>query len=313
MKTMLSVLACAGMVAGVAAMGLMTPRAGASVQQAGGGGAEDAPQAFKRVVDSVTPALVTVKFVMKIEAGGQAAEMFGRMAEEGVETEVTGVMIEPSGLVLVSNTQLGGYFGMMASRYGGGVTANPTDIKILQGEDTEGLTAKMLARDKDLDLAWIKIDDAKAAGKTFPYVDFAQSASPALGERLLTVERKGKFFDHAIAIGEGRVAGTAKKPRPLIIPGGGMGFGDIGMPVFDWSGRVVGVSILQMPNREDMEGGDASDMMSGGGMAVMVLPAGEVSKATARGKELAAKNGDAATGEPAKTDAPKDGAPASDK
>jgi ribosomal protein L12E/L44/L45/RPP1/RPP2 len=59
--------------------------------------------------------------------------------------------------------------------------------------------------------------------------------------------------------------------------------------VFDSAGKLAGVSILQMPSRDDMEGGDMSDLMSGGGMAVMILPAAEVAKATARSKELAAK------------------------
>lgn len=252
--------------------------------------ADELGATYKRLTDTVGPALVTVKFIMKIEAGGQMAEMFGRMADEGVETEVTGLMVEKDGLVLLSNTQLGGYFAMMAGRMGGGVTPNPTDLKVLIGDDTEGLKAKFLARDKDIDLAWVKIDDPKASGKTFAAVDLASNSSPAVGERLLTLNRKGKFFDHAMVVSEGRLGGVTKKPRSLLIPTGMEGgMSELGMPVFDSSGKLAGVSILQMPSREDAEGGDMSDLMSGGGMAVMILPASEVVKATARSKELAAK------------------------
>lgn len=246
---------------------------------------------YKRLTDEVGPALVTVKFIMKVEAGGQMAEMFGRMADEGVETEVTGLMVEKDGLVLLSNTQLGGYLAMMASRMGGGVTPNPTDLKVLIGEDTEGLKAKFVARDKDIDLAWVKIDDPKASGKTFASVDLGASATPGVGDRLLTIQRKGKYFDRAMVVSEGRLGGMAKKPRSLLIPTsleGGMG--ELGMPVFDAAGKLVGISVLQMPSRDDMEGGDMTDLMSGGGMAVMILPASEVAKSTARSKELGAKS-----------------------
>lgn len=275
-------------------------------------GVDEVGATYKTLMENVGPALVTVKFILKVEAGGQMAEMFGRMADEGIETEVTGVMIEKSGLVLVSNTQLGGYIGMMASRFGGSVTPNPTDLKILVGDDTEGLKAKFLARDKDLDLAWVQIDDPKSAGKEFKSVEISSGATvPAVGTQLYTVSRRGKFFDHALVVGEGRVGGVAKKPRSLIIPSGEGGMSGLGMPVFDGAGNVIGVEILQMPNRDDMEGGDMSDMMSGG-VAVMILPAADVAKATARGKTLGASSTSGNADKP-KGDTPPAESGASDK
>lgn len=285
------VFAC---VAGLASIAQAIPLPTAAMLEA-----DETAAAYKSVVDSVGPTLVTVKFIMKIEAGGQMSEMFGRMAEEGVETEVTGVMIEKSGLVLVSNTQLGGYMGMMASRMGGGVTPNPTDLKVLVGDDTEGLKAKFLARDKDVDLAWIQIDDPKAAGKTFASVDLAKAnASPTVGTKLLTINRLGKYFDHAVVVSEGRLGGMAKKPRSLLIPSGLQeSINSLGMPVFDGTGALLGFSVLQMPSREDMEGGDSADMAGGAG--IMVLPAGEVAKATARSKELGSSEASKSAEKPA--------------
>jgi S1-C subfamily serine protease len=238
---------------------------------------DDTGAMYKKLTDSVGPALVTIKFVMKIEGGGMGE------SEGGRDVETTGLMMETSGLALVSNAKMGG----MASRMG--MSVNPTNIRILIGDDTEGLKAKILARDSDLDLCWISIDDAKAKGKTFAAVDFTAAAPAAVGDKLFVVERMGKFFDHALSVDEGRVGGVTKKPRPLTIPAG---FGGsqrelLGTPMFAENGKVVGVNILQMPEKEDMEGGDSGGE---GNFGVLLLPAAEVIKATVRGKELAAKN-----------------------
>lgn len=230
---------------------------------------------YRKLTDTVGPALVTIKFVMKIEGGGMGSD-------GGQDVETTGLMMETTGLVLISNAKMGG----MASRMG--MTANPTNIKVLAGDDTEGVKARILARDSELDLCWIQIDDEKAKGKTFAAVDFTSAATAALGDRLLVIERMGKFFDHALSVDEGRVGGSTKKPRALLIPAG---FGGnqrelLGSPMFNADGKVVGVNILQIPDKEDMEGGDSGGE---GNFGILLLPAAEVVKATKRGKEMAAK------------------------
>jgi S1-C subfamily serine protease len=256
----------------------------ASAQQAQTPAAAETGAAYKRILDAVGPALVTVKCVLKMEGG-----MGG---DNGRDMEATGLMMEPTGLVLVSNAKMGG----LAARMG--ISVNPTDIKVLIGDDTEGLKARILARDSELDLCWIKIEDDKASGKTFQAVDFAAGAPTNLGDRLFTVSRMGKFFDHALSVEEGRHAGTTRKPRPLVITGG---FATdmrsaVGTPVFNADAKIVGWNIVQVPDKEDMEGGEQGE----GNTGVLLLPAAEVVKATARGKE-AAKNPPAE--EPRKDDA----------
>ena len=251
--------------------------------------ADEVGNVFKSLADKVGPALVTVKYIMKIEASGQMAEALGHMGDEGKETEITGVMIEPGGLVLVSNAALSGgaQMELMSMFGGGGFSVNPTELKIIAGDDTEGLKAKILARDTELDLAWIKIDDDKAKGKTFPAIDLHASASPTMGDRLFAVDRMAKFFDHALTVTEGRVGGATKKPRSLFIPSGMRG--DLGMPMFAADGKIVGFGVLQVPSKEDVEGGNVDEMMSGGGFGVMILPADDVIKATVRTKDMAEK------------------------
>ena len=107
---------------------------------------DDAVEAeYQQLRKTHAPALVTVRYVQKTQ---------GNFGDFEGENEINGVMIEPTGLVLCSNTMLGG----MHSRFREG-RAVPTDIKILIGDDTEGRAAKFIARDTELDLAWLQIKD----------------------------------------------------------------------------------------------------------------------------------------------------------
>lgn len=229
-----------------------------------------------------SPALVTVKFVLKFEPASQEQE-----------TEITAVIIDASGLLLCSNTQTGG-LPPLIQRQLGGMTATPTDIKVLIGEDTEGISAKLIARDRELDLAWIKIDDT--AGKELTAVDFSKSTTPNVGDTLLTIGRLGKFFDRAPVVQMTRLGGTTKKPRKLYIPADESIAREIGKPVFAEDGAVIGFTALQLPEADDVEGGD---MNSSDYLSAVILPAEDVVNATARALETAATDQGAATETPA--------------
>lgn len=238
----------------------------------------DLEAAYQKIVKDRADTLVTVKFVLKMKMGG--------MGDQESEEETGGVMIDPAGLVLVSNNQLSGFIGLMRrfSR-GGGISAIPTDIKVLVGDDTEGLEAELLARDTELDLAWIRIK--QPGDRVFAAVDLSDSVKPRLGQTLLTIGRLGKFFDRVPAVQELRISAFTAKPRELYLSAGG---GSLGMPVYTTEGGLVGVAVMQMPDSEDSDGNPFAmlgemDSMAGG----VILPAPAVVKATARARETAAE------------------------
>jgi hypothetical protein len=248
----------------------------------------DMEQAYRKLVQERAPTLVTVKFLLKLKMSG----MFASMGDQESEQEVSGIMIAPSGLVLVSSTELGGFAGMMRQvmgGLGGDISAVPTDLKVLVGGDTEGLEAELLARDSELDLAWVRIKDP--AGKTFATADLSESPKPRLGQRLLMLSRMGKYFDRAPVVHEVRVSGFTAKPRELYVASEMSG---PGMPVYTTDGDLVGVTVLQMPEAEDV--GDnpfvalnrASDMMESS-MAALILPARQLLRATERAEATAAR------------------------
>lgn len=229
------------------------------------------------------PALVTLKFVLKV-----SAPMMGNEEEES-DTEVTGVMIDPKGIVLCSNTQLAGFLGMMKKMMGpmgAQITATPTDLKVLVGDDTEGKEGELIARDTELDLAWVKIKEP--GDKPYDYVDLKKNASPEVGQTIVVVRRMGKYFNRSTVVAESRIGGATTKPRPLFVPSVAMGM-TLGLPVFSAGGDLVGILISQAPESEDAEFnpfammsalGDMQESMTG-----LILPAAEVAKATARALE----------------------------
>lgn len=237
----------------------------------------------QKIVDANAPAIVTLKFILK---GGEQDE----------EVETTGIVIDPSGIILSNNNAFGG----LMARFGG-PTPTPSEIKVLIGDDTQGVDASFMARDSDLGLAWVKLNEAPA--KPLAAVDLSKSVSATLGQDLVEVSLMGKFFDRAPIVSTAQVAAVVKKPRELYIPSIGLASGEMGMPVFTAKGELLGITTLILPDQEEVAGnsGGMRAIMRGitGGM---ILPAAEAHAATLRAKETAA----AGKTEDAKPDAAKE-------
>ncbi len=240
-----------------------------TAQMARAGGQPD----YQSFVDKTAPALVTVKFVLKVQGAGGQRE---------IEREFTAAMVEPKGIVLCSSVQLG--TSKLMRRFSG--TATPTDIKILIGDDTEGVDAKLLASDSDLDLSWLQIKEPSEEGYSF--VDFGAGCSVPVGGTLLTISRMDKFFDRAPLLSQGLLGGKTRKPRELLLPSSGLDVSP-GMPIFAEDGSTVGVVVIQSPDPEDIA---ANPRMTGQSTAALILPSAEVVKATNQAMETAAEDED---------------------
>ncbi len=224
----------------------------------GGPGARaDTVSEYQHLLESRSDALVTVKFVLK--RGDAEREM-----------EIMGILIDAKGVVLCSSLQLGTSPLMQMT----GSTATPTDVKVLIGDDTDGLEAKLVSRDSELDLAWIRIKEP--GDRKFAFVDFTESAHPKTGERLLSLGRMSKYYDRAVVVTEGRMSGVTRKPREMYIPGAALE-GEPGRPVFSAGGNLIGIVILSIPDPEDMD-----PVSLRRDAAALILPSAEVAKATRR-------------------------------
>jgi len=244
---------------------------------------------YRKLVDKYAEAIVTLRYVLELK-------MYGDSSVEENEGETHGVMIGAGGLVLCSNAKLTGFTTALQSLMGFGsamnVSATPRDIRVLIGDDSEGLEAKLLARDSELDMAWIQINEP--GKRRFKHVDFKKSIEPELGQRILSVSRMDKHFDRVVVVGEGRLAGKTKKPRSLYFFNGDLG-NVLGLPVFSQAGKVVGYSVMQVPD-SNMDGGRPNPLraltvlfnfkqLTGGA----ILPGSDVVKATRRALESSKK------------------------
>ncbi len=232
------------------------------------------PEYAKLIADRGA-AVVTVKAVLQIKSGG------GGGSDRASEVEVPGVVIDATGLVLCSNTMLGGFM----PRFGGsgpGVSVVPSDLKVLFGTDTDGVDARLLARDSELDLAWVQI---KSLGdRKLTVIDVTHAVPPVIGDDLLSLHRMGKQYARVPVIMEGRLAGVTQKPRSLLLMTGDRA---PGVPIFLPNGQLVGISALQVSDDDDRGGRGGARNLGQPRFGTIVLPGAEIAKATVRAKEPA--------------------------
>lgn len=233
--------------------------------------------------------LVTARFVLQVK-------MEGAGVEQDVEGEATCVMIDPRGLALCSNIELGGYFGLLGRMMGAGgdLTATPKSLRLVAGPAEKEYEAQLVTRDSDRDLAWVKVLDRGET--TFPALDFGAAAEAGAGDMIYLVRRMDDFFGEAAVVRSARVTATVTKPRRLLIPEEPIGAG-FGLPVYTADGRVVGLLVLQMPGEEDQadlfenpltflgQAARLQDMVGG-----VVLPAADVVRATTLARETFAED-----------------------
>ncbi len=248
---------------------------------------ERARQQKKELISKLTeqhaPCIVTIEFIAKESMMGQ---------EQKNEMEATAVMVSPDGLVLAANSRLQGMMsmamGMMGGMVGGMLGGMPTptsdteDIKVIIGDDdSEKYEAKLIARDSDLDLAWVQITDTK--GRTFKYVDFQDSVELEVGDSYYTITRMGERFDRVPLVSSSSVAAIVQNPRPLLV---GAGTTPWGGPVFGADGKAAGFVITQPPEPGERGAMSLESMMSMGGF---ILPAKKIVKAMEQAREIAKK------------------------
>ena len=238
---------------------------------------------ISKLIDQHARCIVTVEFIAKESFMGQ---------ERKSEMESLAVMVSPDGLVLAANSRLQGLMsmgmrmagGMMGSMMGGmpPPQSDTEDLKIIIGEDdSEKYEAKLIARDTDLDLAWVQITDTK--GQTFKYVDFQDSVQLEVGDSYYTISRMGERFDRIPLVSSSSIAAVVQNPRPLLV---GSGMTAWGGPVFGAGGKVAGFVITQPPEPGEEGAVSLESMMNMGGF---ILPAKKIVKAMEQAREIAKK------------------------
>jgi hypothetical protein len=216
-------------------------------------GADDAVQG-RTIATKWSGAIVKVQLVIKI-----GMSFMGQGETRENKQEVTGVVIDPSGLTLVSlaETNPADVFGSMfgGGDDGPGVTSELTDVKIRLADGKE-IPAKVVLRDKDLDLAFIRPTEKLETPLTS--VNLKDSAPVDVLDQTVIVGRMGKIANRALSASMARIQSVVEKPRRFYTIGLSGPAGDLGSPVFTMDGKIVGVLLLRtMPGKSSGSGAES--------------------------------------------------------
>ncbi len=248
------------------------------------------------LLDKTVSSIVTVKVVLKIEIG-----IMGQAQNEELRSELQGVVVDDTGLIMISNAEISSDRIMEALSNTGNpmmasvdLTMTPTDFKVIFGTEEDEYDAFLVAKDTKLDLAFLQVTGI--TDRTLIAINFTEGATPAVGDTVVAIGRLKKGYDYAPFAATARVSGAIRKPRKAWILDGNIT--SYGLPVFSSSGDVIGVLITLAPTTTDDSGGSSVGglmrMLRSGGMesgaGTFILPAkvvnGLITQSRVKAEEL---------------------------
>lgn len=230
--------------------------------------------------------VVNVRIVLKTRMAMGGREMTA--TEETVDAVAT--VIEPDGLAVMSLSTLNpaGMMNRIMGQAGGGdekfvMTSEPTDVKIRLANGRE-IPAKIVLRDEDLDLAFIR-PTAKAE-TSFTSLALGDEGRPQPLEPVVSISRLGRVGGWVPTASLQSVNAVIERPRTMYVISGSDGFGGgFGTPVFLLNGKLAGLLVLRSMtgNRPGMY-----SMMSGSegfGLLPIILPAADIREVAKQANE----------------------------
>lgn len=221
----------------------------------------------KDLVSKWSSAIVTVQLVVStsISYGGED----GGKTEE--KSEATGTVIDPSGLVVMSlsATTPEEALSQVYDREDFKITSQITDLKVITADGVE-IPAKIVLRDKDLDLAFIR--PQKKLDKPMAAIDFTKSSKLDQFDEFIVLYRLGNSANRQVAGVLDRVQAVLQKPRPQYLVGYNSMSASLGSPVFSIDGNVCGLLVLRsQPAGVKDTSGTFGGITSGGMMYIALL------------------------------------------
>jgi len=231
-------------------------------------GAEDEAALGRAIASKWEKAIVTVQVVLKARMSVEGREM----GSYEHKAEATGTVVDPSGLTLISLSQINPDEAMR----GPGEDEGQYDYKVELGDvkirlaDGKEIPASVVLRDKDLDMAFIRPKQKQTS--PFACVSLAEQGSLQVLDSCIVLARLGKVANRALAVSWDRVQAVVDKPRKLYVTGLSSAADEVGGAVFSMDGKLVGVILLRsVPG----DGGDY-DWQN---RLPMVLPAADIIEA----------------------------------
>lgn len=233
--------------------------------------------AGRELVKRYSDAIIGVELVVTIKM-----KMGDREAPpQEQRIEVNGTVLTADGLTVTSLANVdpqAAFEGQRALRQGGRggpelVSADFKEVKLRLADGKE-VPARFVLKDADLDLAFMAPETAEP-GREYAHVKLTEAAAGEILNRYFFVSRAPKTLQRVPLVQATDIIGVVEKPRRLFL----LSNQQLSTPVFDLSGRVLGVSLQYFSN--------------GRPSGVVVLPAADIAEM--------AKQAAAAQATPAKT------------
>jgi S1-C subfamily serine protease len=237
--------------------------------------AQEDRAAAREIVKKWHAAIVNVRVVLKmrVSVGGREVQSM----DESVET--VGTVIDPGGLTVLSLGSLnpGSMMNRLMGSGGGGqdrteIGSEPTDVRLRLSDGRE-LSARIVLRDEDLDLAFLR--PTVKADKPLTAINLADEGRPSLLDSVVVLSRLGRVGGWTPAASLQTIGAIIEKPRTFYVIETGS-TGAMGTPAFTSSGKVVGLLTMRSvqagkPGMFSMMGGT-----EGLGLLPVILPAADV-------------------------------------
>lgn len=245
--------------------------------------------AAREIISKWQDAVITVQITVE-----QRTVISGRQMDKSEnKIEVGATVIDRSGLAVISltSTDPAGIFSDLfqdreEDDFKFEWKSEIKNVKMILAEGNE-VPAKIVLRDKDLDLAFVYPTD-KLPGPVLS-LDLSESIKPEILDHIVILERLGKTAGRIPSVSLSRIQAIVKKPRTVYIPGSTAMSGESGIPVFSLDGKVVGILLLGIMKSKGAEIGMGSMFSGMKGMGIIpgILPAEAIMEVAKQASEVA--------------------------
>jgi len=215
----------------------------------------DLRAAAKAVVDKSAATVVPVKIVTSVKVTYRGREMPSRESE----SEVLGTVLDETGLIVTSDAAADPSQ-IYSRRSGRKIESELKAAKLIRKDGTE-ITLKIVLRDKDLDLMFLRPEKKLA----LPHLGVKKKGPKlAIADHVITLSRLEAVGDRQPSVSIARVRAVIDKPRRLYVTGFASSMRELGCPAFTAKGELIGIVTIRV-NR----GGRA-------GMLPVILPVEDI-------------------------------------
>jgi hypothetical protein len=238
--------------------------------------AQDQRSAAREVAKKWQDVVVNVRVALKMRMAVGGREM--QTMDDTVET--VGTVIDPSGLTVMSLGSLnpGAMMNKIMGAAGSGQDrvefgSEPSDVKFRLPDGRE-IPAKIVLRDEDLDLAFLR--PTTKPEKPLVALNLADAAKPAVLEEVIVLSRLGRVGGWVPSASIQTITAIIERPRTFFVAESAQSVGGLGTPALTHTGKIVGLLTMRSvqagkPSMFSMMGGT-----EGLGLLPVILPAADV-------------------------------------